>query len=188
MVPPLRKLDKYVWEIPKTYKPCMKVPARIFADETLIEKMKADSTLEQAANVACLPGIYRYSIALPDAHQGYGFPVGGVAAVDANQGTISPGGIGYDINCLPAGTKVLTKFGYTVPIEKLFKGGELVSIDRDNGGITWTKIKLFLWRWERSLIRIKTRAGFEIRASADHPILTPNGMVNAGEIRVGQSS
>ncbi|MFP3207984.1 MAG: RtcB family protein, partial [Caldivirga sp.] len=94
MVPPLRKLDKYVWEIPKTYKPCMKVPARIFADETLIEKMKADSTLEQAANVACLPGIYRYSIALPDAHQGYGFPVGGVAAVDANQGTISPGGIG----------------------------------------------------------------------------------------------
>jgi len=186
MAPPLRRIDKYVWEIPKGYKPCMKVSARIFADEDLIEKMKTDMTLEQAANVACLPGIYKYSIALPDAHQGYGFPVGGVAAMDMEEGVVSPGGIGYDINCLPAGTKVLTKFGYTVPIEKLFKGGELVSIDRNNGSITWTKIKLFLWRWERSLIRIRTRAGFEIRASADHPILTPNGMVNAGEIRVGQ--
>ncbi len=104
MAPPLRKIDRFIWEIPKTYKPCMKVPARIFADESLIEKMKTDSTLEQAANVACLPGVYRYSIALPDAHQGYGFPVGGVAAVDSNQGTISPGGIGYDINC---GVRVL---------------------------------------------------------------------------------
>lgn len=69
MVPPLRKISDYVWEIPKGYKPCMKVPARIFADETLLEKMKTDMTLEQAANVACLPGIYKYSIALPDAHQ-----------------------------------------------------------------------------------------------------------------------
>ena len=104
MVPPLKRIDKYVWEIPKTYKPCMKVPARVFADESLLEKMKGDMTLEQVANVACLPGIYRYSIVLPDGHQGYGFPVGGVAAVDANQGTISPGGIGYDINC---GVRVL---------------------------------------------------------------------------------
>ncbi len=100
MVPPLKKISDYVWEIPKGgYKPCMKVPARIFADETLLEKMKTDMTLEQAANVACLPGIYKYSIALPDAHQGYGFPVGGVAAMDIEQGVVSPGGIGYDINC-----------------------------------------------------------------------------------------
>ncbi len=99
MVPPLKKVSDYVWEIPKGYKPCMKVPARIFADETLIEKMKTDMTLEQAANVACLPGIYKYSIALPDAHQGYGFPVGGVAAMDMENGVVSPGGIGYDINC-----------------------------------------------------------------------------------------
>ncbi len=100
MVPPLKKISDYVWEIPKGgYKPCMKVPARIFADETLLEKMKTDMTLEQAANVACLPGIYKYSIALPDAHQGYGFPVGGVAAMDMEQGVVSPGGIGYDINC-----------------------------------------------------------------------------------------
>jgi len=104
MTPPLRKIDKNIWEIPRDYKPCMKVPARIFASDSLIEKMKSDMTLEQAANVACLPGLYKYSIALPDAHQGYGFPVGGVAAVDVNSGAISPGGIGYDINC---GVRVL---------------------------------------------------------------------------------
>ena len=104
MVPPLRKIGSNVWEIPRDYKPCMKVPARIFASDSLMEKMRNDLTLEQVANVACLPGIYKYSIALPDAHQGYGFPVGGVAAVDATSGAISPGGIGYDINC---GVRVL---------------------------------------------------------------------------------
>ena len=185
MAPPLRKIDRFIWEIPKTYKPCMKVPARIFADESLIEKMKTDSTLEQAANVACLPGVYRYSIALPDAHQGYGFPVGGVAAVDSNQGTISPGGIGYDINCLPPGTRILTRFGYTVPIESLARGGELVSIDRDAKNPRITKVKLFLWRRESRLIAIRTRSGYVLKASSDHPILTPRGMVNAGELKIG---
>ena len=96
---PLKKLDEYVWEIPKNYKPCMRVPARIFADEFLLDKMKTDLTLEQAANIACLPGVYKYSIVLPDGHQGYGFPIGGVAASDAETGVISPGGVGYDINC-----------------------------------------------------------------------------------------
>ncbi|MEM4699597.1 MAG: RtcB family protein [Candidatus Nezhaarchaeales archaeon] len=77
----------------------MRVPARVYADEVLLEKMKEDLTLEQAANVAHLPGIYKWSITLPDGHQGYGFPIGGVAAMDAEEGVISPGGIGYDINC-----------------------------------------------------------------------------------------
>lgn len=96
---PLNKVDTYVWEIPKTYKRGMRVPARIYADEVLIRKMMEDLTLEQAANVAHLPGIYKWSITLPDGHQGYGFPIGGVAAMDADEGVISPGGIGYDINC-----------------------------------------------------------------------------------------
>lgn len=99
MAPPLRKVGDYVWEIPKDYKRCMRVHAVVFADEILLEKMRGDLTLEQGANVACLPGIYKYSIVLPDGHQGYGFPIGGVAAVDAEEGVISPGGIGYDINC-----------------------------------------------------------------------------------------
>ncbi|RLF24220.1 MAG: RNA-splicing ligase RtcB [Thermoprotei archaeon] len=99
MVPPLKRIESLVWEIPKGYKRGMKVPGRVFADEFLLEKMKSDLTLEQCANVACLPGIYKYAIVLPDGHQGYGFPIGGVAAMDAEEGVISPGGVGYDINC-----------------------------------------------------------------------------------------
>lgn len=93
----LRKVDDCIWEIPQTGK--MNVPGRIFASEALLEKMKGDRTLQQTANVATLPGILGYSIAMPDAHQGYGFPVGGVAAFDAKEGIISPGGVGFDINC-----------------------------------------------------------------------------------------
>jgi tRNA-splicing ligase RtcB len=95
----LERVSDYIWEIPKSFNPAMRVPARVFADETLLNKMKEDRTLLQAANVASLPGLYKYSIALPDAHEGYGFPIGGVAAEDAEEGVISPGGIGYDINC-----------------------------------------------------------------------------------------
>ncbi len=99
MVPPLKQVGKFIWEIPRTYKACMRVPARIFSDEVLLEKMRSDLTLEQVANVACLPGVYKYSIVLPDGHQGYGFPIGGVAATDYEEGVVSPGGVGYDINC-----------------------------------------------------------------------------------------
>lgn len=95
----LRKIDAYVWEIPKGVKHCMRVPGVVYADEYLLQKMKMDLTLEQCANVACLPGIYKFAITLPDGHQGYGFPIGGVAALDAEDGVISPGGVGYDINC-----------------------------------------------------------------------------------------
>jgi len=77
----------------------MKVPVRIFADEPLLQKMLSDRTIMQAQNVSCIPGIVGQSIVLPDGHEGYGFPVGGVAAMDAEEGMISPGGVGYDINC-----------------------------------------------------------------------------------------
>ena len=77
----------------------MKVPVRIYADEPLLQKMLSDRTIMQAQNVSCIPGIVGQSIVLPDGHEGYGFPVGGVAAMDAEEGMISPGGVGYDINC-----------------------------------------------------------------------------------------
>lgn len=102
---PLKKIDRYVWCIPESYKPGMRVSGRVFADENLLEKMKRDRTLEQCSNVAHLPGIYKYSITLPDGHEGYGFPIGGVAATDYYEGVISPGGVGYDINC---GVRLLT--------------------------------------------------------------------------------
>ncbi len=93
----LRKISEHIWEIPQ--EGGMWVPARVFASEQLLEKIKQDATLQQLKNAAHLPGIHKYAIALPDAHQGYGFPVGGVAALDAEEGVISPGAIGYDINC-----------------------------------------------------------------------------------------
>lgn len=93
----LKKKEDNIWEIPKSGK--MLVPAFIYASEALIAKIKEDKTLEQARNVACLKGIQRASYTMPDAHQGYGFPIGGVAAFDMDEGIISPGGVGYDINC-----------------------------------------------------------------------------------------
>ncbi|MDP3921619.1 MAG: RtcB family protein [Candidatus Omnitrophota bacterium] len=98
--PPIRKIDDYRWEIPKSYKPGMRVPGLIFATEEMMKSIRSDQAIEQVANVAHLPGIVRYSIAMPDIHWGYGFPIGGVAATDPkNGGVISPGGIGFDINC-----------------------------------------------------------------------------------------
>src|SRR4030042_503966 len=77
----------------------MHVPARIYANDKLLELMKRDKTIDQLANMACLPGIQKHAIALSDAHQGYGYCIGGVAATDQEEGAISPGGVGYDINC-----------------------------------------------------------------------------------------
>jgi len=95
---PIQKINDYMWQIPK-YKPEMLVPGMIFASQTLLEKMKTDRTLWQCSNVAQLPGIYKHAVTLPDGHEGYGFPIGGVAATDYEKGVISPGGVGYDINC-----------------------------------------------------------------------------------------
>ena len=96
---PIQKVSPNIWEIPRSYNPGMQVPGRIYADENLLEKMRSDLTIQQCANVAHLPGIYKWSIVLPDGHEGYGFPIGGVAATDYELGSISPGGVGYDINC-----------------------------------------------------------------------------------------
>jgi tRNA-splicing ligase RtcB len=93
----IKKISKNIYEIPKEGK--MKVPAVIYASEKLMENIKKDKTLEQIKNVAELQGILKAAIALPDAHQGYGLPIGGVAAFDMDKGVISPGGVGYDINC-----------------------------------------------------------------------------------------
>jgi len=95
----LRKLDRYRWLVPRSTRPGMHTDALIYADEQLLEKILGDLSIEQAMNVACLPGIVGRSLAMPDIHQGYGFPIGGVAATDFHHGVISPGGVGFDINC-----------------------------------------------------------------------------------------
>ena len=95
----LEKIDDYRWLIPRTYKAGMLTDTVIFASERLLEAIRRDQSLEQAANVAMLPGIVGRALAMPDIHQGYGFPIGGVAAVDEQHGVVSPGGVGFDINC-----------------------------------------------------------------------------------------
>jgi tRNA-splicing ligase RtcB (3'-phosphate/5'-hydroxy nucleic acid ligase) len=94
----LRRVGEVLWEIPASARPDMRVPARVFADAELLEAIRADRSLEQLCNVATLPGVVA-ALAMPDIHQGYGFPVGGVAATAMPDGVISPGGVGYDINC-----------------------------------------------------------------------------------------
>ena len=96
----LKKIGDYRWEIPKGFVEGMRVPGLIYSDEKMIEHIEKEQVMKQVANVACLPGIVKYSLAMPDAHWGYGFAIGGVAATDPNRdGVISPGGVGYDINC-----------------------------------------------------------------------------------------
>src|ERR687896_1372381 len=93
----LRRVDEVMWEIPAHGD--MRVPARVFADDELLDAIREDRSLEQLCNVAALPGIVEASLAMPDIHQGYGFPVGGIAATEPPEGVVSPGGVGYDINC-----------------------------------------------------------------------------------------
>ncbi|MGQ9682814.1 MAG: RtcB family protein [Anaerolineae bacterium] len=99
------QLDEYLWEVPKGARSDMLVPARLYADKELLEATFEDRSAEQLVNTATLPGIVNYALAMPDIHQGYGFPIGGVVATRLPQGVISPGGVGYDINC---GVRLLT--------------------------------------------------------------------------------
>ena len=95
----LVQLDENLWEIPISARADMRVPAPVFADRVLLDAIVGDRSLEQLQNVATLPGIVEAASATPDIHQGYGFPVGGVAATELPDGVVSPGGVGYDINC-----------------------------------------------------------------------------------------
>ena len=99
----LHRVREYVWEIPP--EGGMRVPARVLASETLLDEISQDKTLDQLRNSAHLPGVRKHTLCMPDGHQGYGFPVGGVAGIDTEEGCISPGAVGYDINC---GVRMLT--------------------------------------------------------------------------------
>jgi tRNA-splicing ligase RtcB len=94
-----KQIEEYVYEVPASFREDMRVPARFYADAVLLEGVKNDRSLEQLVNTATLPGAVKYALAMPDIHQGYGFPIGGVVATQLPDGVISPGGVGYDINC-----------------------------------------------------------------------------------------
>ena len=95
----LKRIDDYTYEIPVTYREDMRIPARFYSDSKLLEGILGDRSLEQLVNTATLPGAIKHALAMPDIHQGYGFPIGGVVATELPDGVISPGGVGYDINC-----------------------------------------------------------------------------------------
>lgn len=115
----LIKISENIWEVPKEFRSDMKVPARIFASEKILEEVFRDKSLWQLVNLTTLPGVYKYALVMPDVHEGYGSPVGGVVAFDLNEGIVSPGICGYDINC---GVRLLTSpFDYEEIKEKLPK-------------------------------------------------------------------
>ena len=182
----------------------MRVAARVFANDKLFATMGKDRTFGQLRNVASLPGIVGKACLMPDGHEGCGFPIGGVAAFDPEQGgVVSPGGVGYDINCLEAKSKILTEFGFSLPIEKFAtqfesferSGGYLVSMYssalqvRTLAGSTLSSAKPVAFmskKVDKRMLEVKTLCGKRLVCSEDHPLLTRSGMVNAGELASGK--
>ncbi len=164
----------------------MLVPSRIYATKALLGGMD-QGVFEQVTNVACLPGIQRFAYAMADAHWGYGFPIGGVAAFDLEEGVISPGGIGFDVNCLHPDTKVYDEDGTWSRIGTLdIRKTTFSTFDTASRTSRKTSATLHLKRREDgSLLLIKTTCNNKILVTGDHPLLTNRGMVLAGEINLG---
>ncbi len=183
----LNKLADYLWEIPREGN--MLAPARIYATEKMLKNILADNAPQQAINVAHLPGIVGYALAMPDIHWGYGFPIGGVAAFDLNSGVISPGGVGYDINCLAGNTRILSAHGYTRSIADMENEWSTTALRCQNfqaGHDDQTTIAGYLKRLPRTPVyRLTTDVGDEIIATADHPFWTPDGMIALQRLQVG---
>ena len=187
---PLERVDDYCWRIPKSYKQGMRVDGLIFADEKLLEAVKKDQAADQVANVAFLPGIQHASLAMPDIHWGYGFCIGGVCATDPDEdGVISPGGVGYDINCLTGDTPVLSEHGYRRPIGESavdWKRERLACYALESARRDATGVERWFGQKPRArVLRLTTAAGDTVRATADHPFWTPRGMVELGKLRPG---
>ena len=182
-MPPLKQLSEVTWEIPKSYKPGMNVPARLFATKRLLEGMDS-GVFDQVTNVACLPGIVKASFAMADAHWGYGFPIGGVAAFETEGGVISPGGVGFDINCLHPDSKLLDEHGAWHRIGDFdSKSSRLVTLSLDDKRPVSASVALFLGRREEErLFRIRNDLGKDVRVTGDHPVLTARGMVTADKL------
>jgi len=184
-----RRINEYLWELPREFDPRMNVPVRIYADEELLEDALGDLSVHQAVNAASLPGLVGAVVVMPDVHMGYGFPIGGVMASKVPGGIISPGAIGYDINCLTGDTRILHVLGYTLPIGEMadvWHQAELACYDPRNARLDRTPVARFLQRpADPILYRLITRAGDEIVATGDHPFWTPEGMRPLVELKPG---
>jgi tRNA-splicing ligase RtcB (3'-phosphate/5'-hydroxy nucleic acid ligase) len=160
----LIKISDYIWEIPKSVREDMRVPARIFAEEKMLDDILEDKSLWQLVNVASLPGIYKYALAMPDVHEGYGM-------------------------CLTKDAKILTEHGYFVEIKDLdqfLSEIQILNFDKDKKILDKTKIiKFFKLKPYRKILRITTKAGFIIETTEDHPIFTSQGMKEARSLMIG---
>lgn len=168
-----KKIGPVTWEIPTSFKEGMQVPARFYASDALLDTMD-EKVIEQLTNVATLPGIKKAALCMPDGHMGYGFPIGGVAAFDPKEGgVISPGGIGFDINCLPGDTPILTEHGASVRIQDFMREmHDLPCLDLRLKKESRASPIRFLRRKAGRLFKITTAAGHELLATEDHPIWT----------------
>ncbi len=175
-----KEIRKGVWEFKEDG---MNVPGRIYATPNIMEGIE-EGVLRQVSNVAKLPGIQRASFAMPDAHYGYGFCIGGVAAFDLEEGVISPGGVGYDINCLPAKTQVLMSDGSPENIGNVELGDKVLVYDYEKERLKTSRVLLTLSRMD-DIFEILTSHGHRIEATKDHPFLTPWGMVPMKSIALG---
>jgi len=199
---PFKQIAPAIWEIERTGD--MRVPARIYANQKIALAMTSDRTMGQISNVATLPGIVSQAALMPDGHEGYGFPIGGVAAFDMDEGVISPGGVGYDINCLTGDARILTELGFNKPIAdfehdfstdatasqglllKRFAAFELLSYNKELRKLEADKPVFFIRKIKpQNILEIKTESGFAIHCTAEHPIMTPDGMTDAGKLRKG---
>jgi len=182
----LERVREFVWEMPREGD--MRVPARVLASEALLDEIGEDKTLQQLRNATHLPGITGHAICMPDGHQGYGFPVGGVGATDVETGCISPGSVGYDINCLPGDTEVRLSFGRTLPLETLEDRFETERAAVATGDeLTVSDIRLFTESGPKPVFELETTTGRQIEATADHEFETPDGMVTVEDLRPGDS-
>ena len=187
---PLEQIDPCCWRIPKSYRPDMRVDGLIFANDKLIRYLVQDQAPEQVANVATLPGIQLASLAMPDIHWGYGFCIGGVAATDpAEGGVISPGGVGYDINCLSFKSRILDQLGFVRPIGDMARAAsesELACVRMQARQLHSTAV-----RWwmagppQHPMVRVHLASGDSLEATTEHPFWTPDGMVPLRELRPG---
>lgn len=195
----IKQIGEAIWEMEKEGK--MKGPALIFGTKPVMERMKKDRTLLQLQNVASLEGIINNAMVMPDGHEGYGFPIGGVAAFDAEEGVVSPGGIGYDINCLPGDAMILDEFGARRAIQYCWAGnltlqndgtttliglGRCSVLSASPGKVAPSNAPYLIRRTEKGcLYRIELASGQVLKATGEHPVLTAGGMVPAMGLRAG---
>jgi len=183
--PELKKISDVVWEVPTTFKQGMRVPIRIYANQNLINAMDLE-VFDQAANAAMLPGLLKYSYVFSDGHSGYGVPVGWCGAFDLKEGIISPGAVGFDINCLDPETRVTLSNGCWIKIKDLereWQKHNLILLEQSKFNLKDSNLLCFMRRKEEEfLYEIITESGRKIRATGDHPVLTEKGMCNVADL------